>query len=213
MSNHPQHTTAPFARWLWLVRRNVRVRWAFALVVACFSLLLLSPVSSAQADAGRFDGKVIFMRHALAPGFGDPDNFDIKDCSTQRNLDETGRKQARAIGKRLRDSGIKFGAIYSSYWCRCLETAQLLALGPVRPFSGLNSFFQSYAPRQETLAKLKDEIASLPKDGKPILMVTHFVTISAITGLGVNSGEMAMLDLETGNSRAISLAAFGGVTN
>ena len=120
-------------------------------------LVLFWTVAGSQSTAAdtsdRFVGTVLFMRHALAPGFGDPDHFFVNDCSTQRNLDETGRAQARLIGAKLAAADINFSAIYSSYWCRCLETAQLLGLGAVTPFDGLNSFYQNHAPRDDTLAK------------------------------------------------------------
>ena len=167
----------------------------------------------AHADAGRFEGKVIFLRHALAPGTGDPANFDLGDCQTQRNLDATGRKQARAIGRKLAASGVTFGTIYSSQWCRCLETAQLLGLGPVTPFSGLNSFYEDHAPREPTLAELTAKLDSLPRDGKPIVMVTHFVTISAITNIAASSGGMVLFDLSSGASRQLSLSAFTASSN
>jgi phosphohistidine phosphatase SixA len=178
------------------------------LALACALALALTLTNTSFAAEKRFDGKVIFIRHALAPGNGDPTNFNLKDCRTQRNLDETGRQQARAIGKRLAASGLEFAAIYSSEWCRCLETAQLLGLGPVTPFNGLNSFFEDHVPREPTLAKLAEKLADLPVDGKPIIMVTHFVTISAVSNIAVSSGGMIMLDLETGIARQIALAAF-----
>ncbi len=74
------------------------------------------------------------VRHAIAPGNGDPPNFNIGDCSTQRNLDDSGRTQARRIGRWLRSNGIKSARIYSSQWCRCLETAKLIDLGSVQEF-------------------------------------------------------------------------------
>ena len=167
----------------------------------------------AHADARRFDGTVIFIRHALAPGTGDPAIFDLGDCRTQRNLDATGREQARAIGRKLAASDVAFGAIYSSQWCRCLETAQLLGLGPVTPFSGLNSFYEDHAPRGPTLARLAAKLDSLPRNGKPVVMVTHFVTISAITGIGPTSGGMVLYDLASGSARQLSPAAFTAASN
>ena len=83
-------------------------------------------------------GHILMIRHALAPGTGDPANFQIGDCSTQRNLDDRGRDQARAIGDWLRSKGITSARIYSSQWCRCLETAKLLKLGPVAELPALN---------------------------------------------------------------------------
>ena len=172
---------------------------------------LLWPVAAslpATADTNdRFLGTVLFMRHALAPGFGDPDHFSINDCNTQRNLDETGRAQARAIGAKLAEANIKFSAIYSSYWCRCLETAQLLGLGAFTPFDGLNSFFQNHAPREATLSKLRQKLESLSPSAPAVLMVTHSVTIRAITGLSVASGGVVIYDLKTGTAREMSLSS------
>ena len=177
----------------------------------CIALALLwsmvAGLPAAADNAARFDGTVLFMRHALAPGIGDPDNFSIKDCRTQRNLDETGRTQARAIGAKLAAADIKLSAIYSSYWCRCLETAQLLDLGPVTPFDGLNSFFQNHAPRDATLAKLRQKLDSMPRSAPASLMVTHSVTILAITGLSVASGGVVIYDLKTGTARELSLSS------
>ncbi len=147
------------------------------------------------------------MRHALAPGIGDPNNFSIKDCRTQRNLDRTGRAQARAIGAKLAAADIKFSAIYSSYWCRCLETAHLLDLGAVTPFEGLNSFFQNHAPRDATLEKLRQKLDSLSTSAPASLMVTHSVTIRAITGLSIASGGLVIYDLKTGKALELALSS------
>ena len=68
-------------------------------------------------------GKLIFIRHAYAPGGGDPDNFEINDCKTQRNLSDTGREQANKIGYFFRSNNIPINKVYSSEWCRCKETA------------------------------------------------------------------------------------------
>ncbi|HIK16487.1 MAG TPA: histidine phosphatase family protein [Leptolyngbyaceae cyanobacterium M33_DOE_097] len=79
-------------------------------------------------------GYVAVMRHAIAPGTGDPGNFRLGDCQTQRNLSETGRQQARRLGQLLRDRQVPVTRVLSSQWCRCLETARLLDLGQVEPF-------------------------------------------------------------------------------
>ena len=147
---------------------------------------------------------MIFLRHALAPGHGDPKNFDLNDCRTQRNLDETGRRQARAIGKRIAAAQLNLAGIYSSEWCRCLETAFLLDLGAITPFEGLNSFYQNHAPRDATLAKLTSKLDSLPRDGAPVIMVTHYVTIQAVTNRQVSSGGAVLYDLTTGYARELS---------
>ena len=163
----------------------------------------------AIAAETRFDGTVIFLRHALAPGNGDPKTFDLNDCRTQRNLDETGRRQARAIGKRIAAAKLNLAGIYSSEWCRCLETAQLLDLGAVTPFDGLNSFYQNHFPRDATLAKLNLKLANLPRNDAPVIMVTHFVTIKAIANIAVPSGGAVLYDLTTGYARELSPADFG----
>ena len=174
-------------------------------------LALLWPAAASLPAAAhttdRFIGTVLFMRHALAPGVGDPDLFSFQDCSTQRNLDAAGRTQAQAIGAKLAAADIKFSAIYSSYWCRCLETAQLLGLGEVKPFDGLNSFYQNHAPRDATLAKLRHKLDSFSLSASAILMVTHSVTIRAITGLSVASGDVVIYDLKTGTARELSLSS------
>jgi phosphohistidine phosphatase SixA len=179
---------------------------AWLIVLVLFWQVAVS-LSIAADTSDRFVGKVLFMRHALAPGFGDPDHFSIKDCSTQRNLDETGRAQARSIGAKLAEADIKFSAVYSSYWCRCLETAQLLGLGAVTPFDGLNSFFQNHAPRDATLAKLREKLESLSPSASASVMVTHAVTIRAITGLSVASGGVVIYDLKTGSAGELSLSS------
>ena len=176
------------------------------IVLALFWLTAAS-LSAAADTSNRFNGTVLFVRHALAPGFGDPDHFSVKDCSTQRNLDETGRAQARSIGAKLAAANIKFSAIYSSYWCRCFETAQLLGLGAVTRFDGLNSFFQNHSPRDATLAKLRQKLESLSPSAPANLMITHAVTIRAITGLSVASGGVVVYDLKTRSARELSLSS------
>ena len=112
-------------------------------------LALALPAAPAPAGAGeaallaalREGRAVALMRHATAPGTGDPAGFALGDCTTQRNLSAAGREQARATGARLRAAGIAMARIYSSQWCRCLETARLLGLGEVTELPALNSFF------------------------------------------------------------------------
>lgn len=140
-------------------------------------------------------GHILMIRHALAPGFGDPDDFQIGDCSTQRNLDDRGREQARDIGKWLRSKGITSARVYSSQWCRCLETAALIDMGPVTELPALNSFFELTQDREPNLKALREFIAEQPSDGVLIILVTHLVTISAIADQGVSSGEGVLIEL------------------
>ena len=151
------------------------------------------------------DANVIFMRHALAPGIGDPNNFKIGDCSTQRNLNETGIAQAVLIGKQLKKNSIQFNKIYSSQWCRCYQTATLLDLGKVHEFAGLNSIFQNFVSRRETLQKLEQKLSEIPLN-KLIIFVTHQVNIQAITKKNVASGEMVAFNTSTKKSHKINLS-------
>ncbi|MCP5234851.1 MAG: histidine phosphatase family protein [Zoogloeaceae bacterium] len=163
----------------------------FAAAWVALTLAFASGLAAAQEstlDALAEPGRVLLLRHARAPGYGDPPEFRLDACDTQRNLDEVGRKQARRLGERLRAAGIDRAKLYSSQWCRCLETARLLDLGPVEPLPALNSFFQRRRQRGERLAALRRMLAALPQDGPPTIMVTHQVTISALTGGGTPSG-------------------------
>ena len=160
----------------------------------------------AQIQAG---GHVIMIRHAYAPGTGDPDHFRIDDCTTQRNLSDQGRAQAHEIGRWLRRQGITAARVYSSQWCRCLETARLLGLGPVTALPALNSFFDRPQDREPNLTALRAFLSRQPTDGELIVLVTHFVTISGITGKGVASGQGVVLKLqEDGEARFIGPLPF-----
>jgi len=152
------------------------------------------------------DANVIFMRHALAPGIGDPKNFKIDDCSTQRNLNEIGIAQAISIGKQLKENFIRFNKIYSSQWCRCYQTATLLDLGIVHEFAGLNSIFQNFVSRRETLQKLERKLSEISLN-KLVIFVTHQVNIQAITKKNVASGEMVAFNTSTKKSHKINLSA------
>ena len=147
---------------------------------------------------------VFFLRHALAPGYGDPPDFNIDDCKTQRNLNSEGKDQATSIGTDLKSIDISFDKIYSSEWCRCTETASLLNLGEVTTFSGLNSFFQDHYNREETLRKLMNQLESLDKTGR-VLMITHQVVISAITGINVSSGAAVAYNPSDGSAVKLSM--------
>jgi len=140
-------------------------------------------------------GHILMIRHAIAPGTGDPANFRIGDCSTQRNLDDRGRQQAKAIGDWLRSNGITSARVYSSQWCRCIQTAELLGLGSVTELPALNSFYELRQDRQPNLKALKKFIAQQPSDGVLAILVTHFVTIAAIANEGVSPGEGVLLKL------------------
>ena len=161
-------------------------------------LTLLCLASAASAEESRLwqklksGGHVVLLRHALAPGTGDPSEFDVNDCGTQRNLSEDGRKQAQRIGDRFRANGISNAAVISSQWCRCVDTAELLELGPVQTLEALNSFFQDFARRDKQTAELEQWLRSQILD-QPLVLVTHQVNISALTGKFTTSGEMVVV--------------------
>ena len=150
-------------------------------------------------------GNVLLIRHALAPGFGDPQNFDLNNCSTQRNLDGEGREQAFRIGEKIKAARIKFSKIYSSQWCRCLETAKNMNLGEITVEPGLNSFFQGIVPKDKTLDRLKKRLKSVEAKQKLVLMITHQVTITAVTGITVSSGGAVAFNTKSGESREVRI--------
>ena len=160
------------------------------------------PIEEAIAAIG---ADVVFLRHALAPGFGDPDGFRIGDCGTQRNLDGAGRAQARAIGRYFRDNGIGFDEVLSSQWCRCRDTAEELGIGEWQEFPGLNSFFSGIVDRDGTLALLEGKLASI-RPGELVLMVTHQVVIQAAAGISPASGGVVVFNSRTRESKSVRLA-------
>ena len=166
------------------------------LVLLSFSFTLQAEEkTTSQIEAMQSNGYILMIRHALAPGFGDPSDIKIGDCSTQRNLNQVGREQATNIGKWLNKQNIKPSAIYTSQWCRCKETAQLLNLGTVQELPALNSFFQMPENRESSLRSLRDFISKQKTNESLIIMVTHSVTISAISGQSVASGDGVLLKL------------------
>jgi phosphohistidine phosphatase SixA len=148
-----------------------------------------------QADTHYY----VLMRHAIAPGTGDPDNFQLNDCSTQRNLSEEGREQARRTGEAFRQQNVAVQQVLSSEWCRCLDTAELMDLGPVERFPALNSFFQDRAKGPERIQQLRQFMVENRDDAGVTVLVTHFVTISGIAGGGVSSGELVVMRVNEDN--------------
>ena len=137
-------------------------------------------------------GKLVFIRHALAPGGGDPKNFDINDCSTQRNLNSVGIEQAKRIGQFFKDNNIPIEQVFSSEWCRCQDTAKN-AVGEFKTFDALNSFFSSkFAKnRDKQMKDLKFFIKNWNGD-QNIVFVTHYVVIGEVLNTNLSSGEIAV---------------------
>ena len=151
------------------------------------------------------NSKVFFMRHALAPGNGDPGNFKLYDCSTQRNLSKEGINQASKIAKELKKYDVKFTKVYSSYWCRCYETVKSMGLKNYQLHSGLNSFYQNYVSKKEVMKDLRNLISSLDKKQGPYLFVTHYVVIGSYTKIFPDSGGIVVHDLNSKSNHALQL--------
>jgi len=141
------------------------------------------------------DGKkIVFIRHAIAPGSGDPKNFDIKQCTTQRNLNEDGKNQSKKIGDFFKQNKIKINKILSSEWCRCKDTAKI-AFGKFETFNALNSFYEARFEknRLRQIKDLKNFISSWESDSN-LILVTHYVVIYDLLNSRVSSGEMIITD-------------------
>jgi broad specificity phosphatase PhoE len=173
----------------------------------CLSLtILLGSVGGAYADkpwsALKAGNHFVLIRHALAPGYSDPDYFDVEDCKTQRNLNYEGRRQSKKIGDLFRSNGINRALVYSSQWCRCLDTAKLLGLGGVLELPALNSFFEHFERETFQTKELKRwiETASL---STPTVLVSHQVNITALTGYSPASGEIVFVQRSPDGSLSI----------
>ena len=161
-------------------------------------IIFTTPVNSQEnlIDLLKGGNKLIFIRHAYAPGNGDPLNFKLNDCSTQRNLNNKGIIQSKKIGKFFMKNKIQVDKVLSSEWCRCKDTAKF-AFNRYFIFDALNSF---YDPRFEKnkdkqIRNLKDYINSWNSE-KNLVLITHFVVISEIFKVGASSGEIIISDKE-----------------
>lgn len=172
--------------------RGLSTILALAWLLGWSTALHADEAEEALWSALRTGEAVALIRHALAPGTGDPAGFKLEDCATQRNLSAEGRRQARQIGAAFRENGMTNAQVRSSRWCRCLETARLLDLGPVEPLPSLDSFFTQAGrgPAQTTALR---EWLSRPHDGSPRVLVTHQVNITGLTGVVPRSGEMIVV--------------------
>tara|TARA_R110000868_G_scaffold1554_4_gene12507 strand:+ start:8320 stop:8916 length:597 start_codon:yes stop_codon:yes gene_type:complete len=137
------------------------------------------------------------MRHALAPGTGDPETVVIGDCTTQGNLSGDGRAQSREIGDRFRANGVRAARVFTSAWCRCAETAALLKIGEAAVLPPLNSFFGAPENRIQQTAALKAWLAE-NRGSEPLVLVTHQVNITALTKVYPRSGEIVVARLDDG---------------
>jgi len=170
-------------------------RFVVSLFLLLTSLWAMGPAHAGLAQDLQDGQHVLLMRHADAPGYGDPAGYVLGQCATQRNLGDAGRKQAQTIGTWLAQQGIASANVFSSPWCRCLDTAQLLNKGAVKTEASLGSFFDNMALEKKQTKALEAFIQNeLAKAAKvPLILVTHHVNIQAYTGKVVGVGDMVLV--------------------
>jgi phosphohistidine phosphatase SixA len=175
-------------------------------LIRCLLVTAMLALTSGPAAAGATldenvawqalkEGKALLvLRHALAPGLGDPESFQLKDCSTQRNLSAEGRSQAQAWKPFLAARGINEARVFSSQWCRCLDTASGMGIGSVTEWPSLNSFFQGRGDRSLQTRQTIEQVNAIAP-GKPIIMVSHQVNITALARVSPSSNEGVIISL------------------
>jgi phosphohistidine phosphatase SixA len=180
--------------------RQIRIA---LLVIAALLISNVTPHSAHARELAIWDqlkgsnpkGYVLVMRHALAPGVGDPENFNVNDCSTQRNLNDEGRQDARDVGQWLVRQEVKILRVESSRWCRAKETAQLLNIGKVRLNKNLDSLFEDESDRatHPQTMNIKKRILDHRNKRGLLVFVGHFVNFQAAAGVSLDSGEGALV--------------------
>jgi phosphohistidine phosphatase SixA len=167
------------------------------LPVVLMAIMLTGWAQAARASeeawqALRQGGTVALLRHARAPGSGDPANFRLDDCSTQRNLSEEGRRQAQRIGDQFRTRKVPVERVLASRWCRALDTARLAFGTLAQPSAPLDSFFSGREQEPAQTQALRRLIEEWPSTGV-LVLVSHQVNITALTGIFPSEGEMLVL--------------------
>ena len=170
-------------------------------LIKFFLLILLSFNISVKANSNdeiqsllKEGEKLIFIRHAIAPGGGDPIDFDILRCETQRNLSKEGIAQSKNIGKFFSENNIQIDKVLSSEWCRCKQTAKY-AFNKYETISFLNSFFSAKfaSNKNKQIYDLKKYINEWSGDNN-LVLVTHYVTIQEVLNVTSSSGELIIAD-------------------
>jgi phosphohistidine phosphatase SixA len=177
------------------------------LALAAIAIALIAASAAAADDSQSAwaalakGGHVALVRHGNAPpGFGDPPGFKIEDCATQRNMDERGRAQAKAVGEAFRQHGVQADKILSSPWCRCLETARLMALGPVE-----NTWAVAASDRSpERLVALKQMVSGWRGPGT-LVVVTHGLTVQALVGIMPGQAETVVIRPKLGTEPGVEV--------
>ena len=168
-----------------------------SLIISLFLSLLTSQLNASDQlwNLAQEGNKIILIRHSLAPGGGDPPGFKINDCKTQRNLNLTGIKQSKKIGKLFKKNKVPVDQVLSSQWCRCKDTAKY-AFGNYKEFTALNSTFQSPYNRNEgkQLKELYNFVKKWDGKGRNLILITHYSIITAVTTAVPSSGEIVIAD-------------------
>ena len=166
----------------------------FIIIIISFTTPIKADLNKTLINQLQDGGKLIFIRHAYAPGNGDPINFNLNDCSTQRNLNDDGRKQAKHIGEFFKKNKIDIDKVLSSDWCRCKETADI-AFKDFSTNSFLNSFYSSkYAKNKDKQIKAFYDYIKKFESSKNLILVTHYVMISEVLNYSPSSGEIVVSD-------------------
>ena len=170
----------------------------FTFFISALLALFAIPVSANLTNSLSDGQHVLLIRHADAPGYGDPAGYRLDQCSTQRNLGDRGKRQAILIGQWLTNQGVTSAKVMSSPWCRCIDTAKILNKGQVTIAPALGSFFDDMSMEKEQTRNLEKLIqAQLSENPKtPIILVTHHVNIQAFTGKVVNVGDMVLAKVD-----------------
>jgi len=174
---------------------NRLIQKILTLIFTLSGLVFAPQVNAVLAEDLKDGQHVLLMRHADAPGYGDPPGYVISQCFTQRNLGDYGKRQAKAIGVWLTNQSIQKADVFSSPWCRCLDTANLLNKGPIKIEPSLGSFFDNMSLEKNQTKELEGFIkGQLAKQSKaPLILVTHHVNIEAYTGKVVGVGDMVLV--------------------
>jgi phosphohistidine phosphatase SixA len=171
------------------------------LAAVCFVLIGINSVQASEAvgfERLKSGNHFAIMRHAIAPGFGDPAEFELRNCATQRNISQDGIEQAKRIGDRFRENGIAEASVYTSQWCRCIDTATLLDIGVPEEFSAMNSFFAAPERKEIQDKELRDWLATADLS-QPLVLVAHQVNITARVEVFPGSGEIIVVErMESG---------------
>ena len=173
--------------------RIQKIMAGFLCLVAC----VLAQASD-LAEKLQSPDHILLMRHTLAPGVGDPANYSLSECKTQRNLSAEGREQAIVVGNWLRHQGIQNAEVYSSTWCRCKDTAQLLGYKGWQIEPTLASFFDDMSKAKIQNQRLQSFIAEKlkTKGQQALILVTHHVNIYEFMGENVSSGDLVLAKVD-----------------